>query len=254
MGKWIMMQVVLVALIGLMIGAQPAMAGSVSLADWCVNFNGDTTTACNGAGVGGPSGNGTISLSSFDTTIEPVSNALGTVTVTLGPGAGQFVSFYADYDVDFATYGSFDDYASVGGAQPLGWSYSVNDPGATDGTLPYGLVLFDQFYNNVLDNTNHQPTPSGPPSECCDVAFALSIGSINVAAGGSATATFVIGTTAPTSGFYIQQTNADTGDSIYLQGNVAGNNPVSGVPEPSTLALGLVGGCLLAWRRLRAAR
>lgn len=250
MGKWIMMPVALIALIVLMVGAQPAKAGSVSLADWCVNFNGDTSTACNGGGGGG----GGIDLSFFDMTLEPGLNTLGTVTVTLGPGLGQFVAFYADYDVDFATYGSFDDYASTGGAQPLGWSYSVNDPGATDGTLPWGLVLFDQFYNNVLDNTNHQPAFSGPPTECCDVAFALSMGSIDVLAGGSATATFVIGTTAPTSGFYIQQTNADTNDSIYLQGGVVVNNPVSGVPEPSTLALGLVGGCLLAWRRLRAAR
>jgi hypothetical protein len=84
------------------------------------------------------------------------------------------------------------------------------------------------------------------------VSFALSLGNISVGADG-ATATFVIGNTAPTGGFYIQQTNSDTGASIYLQGEVT-NNGVPGVPEPSTLAMGLAGVVLVAWRHFRTAR
>src|ERR1035441_9306006 len=136
---------------------QGAKAGSVSsLADWCVNVNGDTNTACNG-GTGGTGGLGlggtaadlqsTISLAGFDTTLEPGVNTLGTITIALGPGANQFVSFYADYDVSYSLYGSFDDFASTSGALPAGLSFSVNDPNTAS--------LFTQFSSNItLDNTN----------------------------------------------------------------------------------------------------
>lgn len=223
---------------------QGAKAGPVtSLADWCVNVNGDTTSACNFAGGGG----GAIDLTGFDQTLEPAPNTLGIITVMLGPGASQFVSLYADYDLSYSLYGSFDDFASMGGALPAGWNFSVNDPNTPS--------LFTQFSGNSLDNTNWLPTPAGPPSQCCDVAWALSLGNINVAAGGSATATFVVSDVAPASGFYIQQTNQDTNESIYLQGNVGGPGPAPGVPEPSTLGMVLLsGGFLVAWKRFRAAR
>jgi hypothetical protein len=245
---------------------QGAKAGSVSsLADWCVNVNGDTNTACNG-GTGGTGGLGlggtaadlqsTISLAGFHTTLEPGVNTLGTITIALGPGANQFVSFYADYDVSYSLYGSFDDFASTSGALPAGLSFSVNDPNVSSITSsPTGFVLFDQFANNTLDGMNWVATPSGPPTNCCDVVFALSLGNINVAAGDSATATFVVSDPAPASGFYIQQTNQDTNASIYLQGNVSGLGPTPAVPEPSTFGMVLLtGSFLVAWKRFRAAR
>jgi hypothetical protein len=187
-------------------------------------------------------------LASFDTTLEPKPgvNTLGTITIALGPGANQFVSFYADYDVSFSLYGSFDDFASTSGALPAGLSFSVNDPNTSS--------LFTQFSSNTLDGKNLL-VPSGPPTNCCDVAFALSLGNINVAAGGSTTATFVVSDPAPASGFYIQQTNQDTNASIYLQGNVGGLGPAPAVPEPSTFGMVLLtGSFLVAWKRFRAAR
>ena len=38
------------------VAGQVAQAGQVGLADWCVNVNGDTSTACNGGGTGGTTG------------------------------------------------------------------------------------------------------------------------------------------------------------------------------------------------------
>jgi hypothetical protein len=99
--------------------AAPSFAGDVSLADWCVNFNGDISTACNGAGSGGASGTGSISLSGFDSTLEPGTNGLGSITVTLGAGLNQSLAFYADYDVDFSTFGSFQDYGAIAGKLEL---------------------------------------------------------------------------------------------------------------------------------------
>ena len=235
------------------LGGQAVQAANTSgLADWCVNLNGDINTACNGAGDGGASSNvfgGTINLVSFDANLEPALNGLGSVTISLGTGNGQSALFYADYDLDFATVGSFDDSSATHGALPVGVTYELDDPNSGN--------LFNDFAGNTLGNTNNVGTPSGPPNECCDAAFALGLNGLNVAAGGSGSVTFTVGTVAPASGFYIQQTNTTLGDSIYLSALVTITNPTGppSVPEPSTFALaaGSLGLVLFVARRRRVA-
>lgn len=239
--------VVQLAFCGLILGAQAMMAGTTSLADWCVNLNGDINTACNGAGAGGASGNGNINLSGFDSTLEPGTNTLGTVTITLGVGNNQFADFYADYDLDFATFGSFQDLASISGTLPAGASYEADDPNVSN--------IFSDFAANSLSDANNVGNFSASPTPCCDVSFALGFSGINVAAGGSGSVVFNITDAVPTSGFYITQTNGQVGDSIYLQGIVTVTNPVTGsTPEPSTFVLGLMaaGAMLYSAKRRRA--
>jgi hypothetical protein len=242
MKKRIIVHFALIGLIGLIVTAQSAKA-DVVLADWCVNLNGNIKIACN-IGVLSPSAGG-IDLSHFDQTLSPDPNGLGSISVTLSQGDNQYVSFYADYDILFGQLGSFDDSGNVIGALPAGVSFELDDPNTSN--------IFADFAANALANMNNVGTPSGPPNECCDVSFALSLGNINVGAAG-ATATFVIGSTAPSGGFYIQQTNSDSPDSIYLQGTVTDNGAPPAVPEPSTLALGLASVFLVAWRHFRTAR
>jgi len=237
----------LLGLLVLLALSQVAMASSMTaLNDWCVNVNGDINTACNGAGGGGVSGLATINLSGFDATLSPATNSLGSVVITLNPGFSGTVSFYADYDLDFASYGSFDDSAKTVNALPAGWSYEADDPNSSN--------IFSDFASNALTNMNNVGLPSGPPNECCDVSFALSIGNLNVGAGAQPeTLTFSVSQSAPASGFYIQQTNTDLGDSIYLSAGLSNSSPQ--VPEPPTLVLASLGGLsLLMWRRLRPAR
>lgn len=243
------------AFCGLIAGSQAIFAGTSGLADWCVNLNGDTSTACNGAGSGGPSGAGSISLASFDTTPEPATNSLGSVTITLGVGSNQYANFYADYDLDYGTYGSYDDVGSVNGALPAGVTYELDDPNTSN--------IFSDFAANTLANTNNVGTAATPPNQCCDVSFALGVGGLDVLAGGSGTVTFTVGTAAPASGFYIQQTNCGDqsalpscpGDSIYLTEttNIVNPSPTSGTPEPSTFGLGLIAcvGAILSYARSR---
>jgi MYXO-CTERM domain-containing protein len=236
------------------LGSQVAQAaGTTGLFDWCVNLNGDINTACNGAGGGGVSTNadgGTINLVSFDSNLEPALNGLGSVSISLGVGNGQSALFYADYDLDFATLGAFDDTGTTVGALPAGVSYELDDPNVSN--------IFNDFAGDTLANTNNVGSPAGPtclPIAACDVSFALGLDGLNVAPGGTGTVTFTIGTVAPASGFYIQQTNATVGDSIYLSAVANIQNPTGGAtPEPSTfaLAIGSLGLVLFLARRRRA--
>lgn len=236
----------------------PSFGSGIGLADWCVSLNGDINTACNGAGSGGTSTNpngGSIDLSGFSTVLETLgppataNNLLGSVVVNLMPGANQFASFYADYDLDFVDFGSFQDQVTIVGSAPSGVSYEAQDPNVTDSyTWPgaTGQLLFDDFQSNNLSNTNSVGTASPSPDECCDAAFALSVGGLDVSS--PETLTFTVSTTAPTSGFYIQQTNLDEGDSIYLTETVS-----SVVPEPSTFLFVLGGlAAMLGFRRFRS--
>lgn len=239
-------------LFGMTVGTIHANAGVIGLNDWCVNLNGDIATACNGAGSGGASGTGSISLAGFDTTLSGSgSNNLGTVSITLGAGMNQQAGFYADYDVNYATLGSFQDSATVHGAAPAGVSFEADDPNTSN--------IFGDFSANTLSNLNNVGTPGGPPTPCCDVSFAIALSGVNVKAGDSEQIDFTVSSTVP-SGFYIQQTNFVTGDSIYLSltqmscvGPNCGGGP-SGVPEPSTfgLGVGVIAG-LFAWARRRPA-
>jgi len=235
----------------LILGVQRAEAGSVGLADWCFNVNGSVdsssvannpSNACNG---GTNSALASVNTSGWDSTAEPSNNTLGSVVITLTPGQNNNVAFYADYDVDFATLGSFDDFGTAHGSLPANWGYELDDPNTSN-------IFFD-FAANTLANTNHVGTPSGLPNQCCDVAWALGIRNIFVPLGSSATVTFMVSTVQPTSGFYLQQTNQDTNNSIYLTANVPGTT--TGSPEPSTLVLGLIAGAaLVSWKYLQTSK
>ena len=231
-----------------------ASASDAVLNDWCVNSNSDINTACNGAGSGGVSPlGGTIDLSAFDTTLSPGTNNLGTITDTLSAGLDQSVLVYMDYDVDFAAYGSFQDSGSTSGTLPADVSYELDDPNTSN--------IFSDFAGDTLMDTNNVGTASSPPAVCCDVSWALGLSNIDVAAGDTEDVSFTVSSTAPTSGFYLQQVNLDTGDAIYLSvsescdgPNCPGGSPV--VPEPRQEAL-LVGILSLifiaAWKRKQQA-
>ena len=226
--------------------AVPALGATVGLADWCVNLNGDTNTACNGAGSGGTSpGGGSISLAGWDSTLEPGTNNLGSVVLTLVAGqSDQYAGFYADYDLDYATFGSFQDSGTTVGSLPAGVSYELQDPNVSS--------IFTDFASNSLADVNTVGTASNSPNVCCDVAFALLVNGLDVPNGGTGTVTFTVSTTAPASGFYLQQTNFDAGDSIYLSENVNISGTGSSTPEPSTFVLALGGiGLGIGFKRRR---
>jgi hypothetical protein len=244
--------VLFVALISIF-SVSSAFSAQVGLADWCVNVDGDISTACNGAGSGGSLDGHTINLGGFDTTLETGlnNNTLGSIVVTLGPGDDQSALVYMDYDIDFNSYGSFQDYGTVHGGPPSGVSYELNDPNTSN--------IFNDFADGTpLPNNNAVPTFGGPNQACCDVAWALGVGDINVPPGGHATVTFTVSNSAPSTSFYLQQTNGDLGNNIYLSENVTtgGSGPPPVIPEPreGVLLLAALAGAffVLKKRKLQA--
>jgi hypothetical protein len=230
---------------------QVARAGAVaSLQDWCFNVNGVNvaTNACNQSPQAPLPGN--VDGTNFDFTLgatDPnypttaASNNLGSVSVSLGAGMSQYVLAYMDYDLNYNAVGggSYQDYGVAVGTPGAGVTWELDDPNASN--------IFNDFAGNNLQNTNNVGTYSGPSTPCCDVSWALGV-NLNVTS--SAIVTFTVSTTAPVSGFYLQQTNGlDPSQSIYLSESVQYNQ--SATPEPATLALFAIGlaGVVLSRKR-----
>jgi hypothetical protein len=225
------LMMVLIAMTATAVASSPAFA-EVVLNDWCFNINADTTSACNqGPPVSlPPNADG----SGFDFTLNDppdTANSLGSVKITLGPGNGQFVLGYVDYDVNFGAAGSFQDAGAVHGTPSAGVSFELADPSGS---------IFGDFASASLTNANSAGTPALPPNDCCDVAWALGVNGVNVPVGSQALVTFTVGTVPPSSGFYLQQANIMDGETIYFSESIS-----AVVPEPAPLGLLSSGlGCL----------
>jgi hypothetical protein len=88
---------------------------------------------------------------------------------------------------------------------------------------------------------------------------ALGYTNVTVPAGSTGTVTFTAGTTPPASGFYVQQTNPDTSNSLDLSSSIqidSGlNTQLTATPEPGAMGLmaGGLGAMLWIVRRRRKA-
>lgn len=262
----------------LLVGFLPAAHATTlaSLHDWCINIDGADvfnnhcntaqTTITVPAGVSGTGFDYTLDSQTEGTPATPYAgvgvndlNTLGSITITLSPGANQFVLAYMDYDLNFnnLSSGSFSDYGSVHGTQTVAnataVNYALNDYNTCDGCT-YGADIIDQFFNNTLNNSNNVGTYTveGP---CCDVSWALGL-NLDVAAGTVKHVTFTVANTAPGSGFYLQQTSGtDNSQNIFLSAIVTVEETETVTPEPATMFMlggGLLGAFLLRKRTVKA--
>jgi hypothetical protein len=244
-----------IAVGGLLLAAHPVSAAQVGLADWCVNVNGNwnTSNACNG-GTGPALSAVNITAgqtSPWDTSLEDGvnNNGLGSITVTLGSGAAQFVAVYLDYDVDYNTYASYDDNTTTAGSLPTGFSWETDNP--SFGNIGGDFTSFNNStpFGNVDNSSVNNPAGA---NQCCDVAAALGIAGIDVPDGQNGTVVFTVSNVAPATGFYIQQTSNDgvtngVPDSIFITAAVSfADQQPSSTPEPSTAALVIGAGLTIA--------
>lgn len=202
---------------------------------------------------------------------------LGTITFTdTTTGAGYFNTFINEaVGTEF-----YDEYATTSGALASGESYEIGSvPGSestgyTDTASTASYTAFSDAENGTLNNTNGLPEGTnnflGTCTGSCNGDVALALGdSFTVASGDEEIITVTISQTAPTSGFYIAQTNpcednpcgeanSSTGTVYYslsaeqMPVNTGGGGGTTGVPEPGTWVLllsGLGGLLFLGWRQ-----
>ena len=218
---------ILVAGLMLCFGATTSMAATV-LSELSIKVN--------GTGDDYPYGNPVWpTIAGFDT-----GTGIGTITRNY-TGAGSYnIGAFFDHDI-LPGFGT--DYGTAVGSAPAGVTWQIDDP------------WFGTIYANVaagtLDNTNYQPYVDEYSKYNVSMALAQSF---TLDSTHKAKLVYTVSGSSP-NGFYLQQTNADTGESIYLSSTLDISAIPTGVPEPSTivlLGLGVAG--LVAYRKKRTKR
>jgi hypothetical protein len=241
------MKIRFILIASVLLAAPMAFGANYSLNNWCFYVNSlDINHSCS-TGSGKDNFLPPVAPGTFDYVHLSGDNTLGTATATVGAGTYNAFAVF-NYDIDG---GGYNEYASTTGTLTIGQVYTVGAGGNTPGSV------YSQFANGTLDNTNHVPACSTPGS-CDDVAASVGFTNVVVPPGSTGTINFVVSDTPPPSGFYIGQTDTDTGDTIYISGNVQTNSDLGALtaetPEPTTLILmgGGFGLMLIALRRRKA--
>ncbi len=209
------MRKLLVVLFVLAITTVPCTAATISLFDYAWIF-------------AGPGFN--LNTAGFDNT-----TGLGVIEITaVNPGVFDAMLF-VDHEIDENVNTFFNEYGSVVGSAPAGLSWEIDEPGYT-----YGDIWLN-YTNASLDNSNG--VPSSAPD---DVSMALHWKDIALAA--NEQIIFRLSTVAPSTGFYLVQTDPDSKVSIYFS-TTAGEAPP--IPEPSTVILLVSGLAVIGFARFK---
>jgi len=253
----------------LVLGMAPAIFADIT--DYMLNVNGtiycDSGSFATGCGTETPLGSIPGTSSTLDTSY--LGTGLGTVTVTFNPGAG------GPYNVNLWLFENlstpaYNEYGATGGTATadqagLGWQIDVPDYDYAGELAPTdaGTIIANTVASSLADlnNVPGQTTDylldcSGPT--CNDyVSTALGF-NFSLGANQQEVVSFNVSTTAPTSGFYLEQIHPVDGsnptETDYFFTGTATTEPVTGaVPEPASLFLLATAGILLWAFRSRIA-
>lgn len=203
---------------GLMTALQ-ASAADITLFDYAFNIDGSVTAQAAPAGV---------NLAAFDTT-----TGLGSISVSLAGAGSHYVALFVDHEIDETINTFFNEFGATSAAAPgSGQSWEIDEPGYVFGDI------FTNFSASALDGGN-----GVPGSAVDDVSMAMGW-DFNLAAGQTATISFLISTSAPVGGFYLQQTDPDSNDATFYLSSFLRIGQGGQAPEPTPLllvGLGLLG-------------
>jgi hypothetical protein len=272
-GGLIMKRLILCAILGVL-GMAPAMFADV--VDYLVNVNGtnycDTGSGTGCPNVGLPSGPG--DSSSLDTSYG--GTGLGSVNLTFNPGAAGNYNVGMWLFEELTPASGYDEYGATGGSLAGGESWQIDTPdydysSADPNTSATGTIIANTEAN-TLSNTNDVPggvdsiagscgAPNYTPSSNCNDYTSLALSQdFTLGAGQEEVLSFTASTTAPTSGFYLEQLDPGevTGTPATYYYSVTANTvsvctaDCSTVPEPKSLIplLAFAGILVFAvWRR-----
>jgi hypothetical protein len=205
-----------------LIALSPQIGGAADINLFDYGFNIDGTVSLPTLGDPLPTG---VNMAGFD-----IGTGLGSIIVTSSGAGARYVGLFVDHEIDEAINGFDNESGSVTGSAALGQSWEIDEPGFSFGDI------FDNFQLGTLDNGNGVPAGSED-----DVSMGLAweftldpdeVGTIN----------FLLTDVQPTSGFFLQHTDADSNASVYLSSSLR----ISGQPMPVPATLWLTAAGLIA--------
>lgn len=220
--------------------AAPVAFADPILQDWGFNVNGTYEPDQTASGGG-------LNLSGWDWN----SPGTGTGTITFTTTTGGDFDFWIFDPVSGPAY---NEYGATSGSAASGQSWQIDVPDYDSDTNHTGTIMANTAAN-TLGNSNSVPgtaddyfTTCSTGADCNDyVSMAMGFNYSAPAAGFEDVITYKVSTTAPSSGFYLEDIqpvdSADMGPNssesiLYLSGTLT-VEPVStsGVPEPKTSIL-----------------
>nr|WP_319494740.1 PEP-CTERM sorting domain-containing protein [uncultured Desulfobacter sp.] len=201
-------------------------AAIINLEDYAFNINGTVSTKIDPTPAN-------VNLDDFNT-----ATGLGTVSITVTGTGNHYVGGFFDHEMveDGNTY--FNEIGSISGTATDGQTWEIDEPG-------YGGIIgdiYDNFSASLLDTTN-----SVPDTVIDDVSMAMAW-DFTLDVDDEAVIEFILSETiaADYAGFYLAQTDSDSGDTIYFYStlDISGGGGGGAVPEPATIILfgvGLIG-------------
>ena len=199
---------IVAALVLLVAAASPATAASTL---WELAANAD--------GVFGSTLTGDPPPPGLDTSGIDLVTGLGTMTYTQTAPGNHFVIGYFDLDVGIPADVYYNEYGTVFGSPEPGQSWEIDEP-----SYVFGDIWFN-VQDGLLDNTN--AIPQGLEDD-----GAMAIGwDYSLPPAATAVIDFTAGEAEPASGFYLSQTDVDTGETVYLSSTI----DITVIPEPLTV-------------------
>lgn len=195
-------------------------AAEIDLFDYGFNIDGDVSVPTLGDPL--PS---SVDLAAFDT-----ASGLGSIIVRSSSAGAHYVGLFVDHEIDQFINGFTNESGSAMGTPAVGQSWEIDEPGFFFGDI------FDNFQLGAFDNSN--AVPAGAEDDVSmGMAWDFTLDPAEVG-----TISFLLSDVQPASGFFLEQTDADSDASVYLSSSLR----ISGQPMPVPATLWLTAAGLLA--------